>query len=156
MTHSRPSSASTPLVALAERKDAPALRRLMAEGLSPFDVDSELDRSYARLWVVRKGPSEPLPVGFLLAWQVADEAHLIDLIVSPSERRRGLGRALLEALIQHAKAQKLRLVLLEVRRGNLAAQRLYADYGFEVVGERAAYYGDGEDALLLRLALTAC
>jgi ribosomal-protein-alanine N-acetyltransferase len=144
------------VVRFAEPADAPALTRLMAEGLSPFDVATELARSYARLWVVASAPDAPGPLGFLLAWEVADEAHLIDLIVAPGARRQGFGRALLETLLAHAKTRDLRLVLLEVRRSNSAARRLYTSYGFEEVGERTAYYADGEDALLFCLTLRAC
>jgi ribosomal-protein-alanine N-acetyltransferase len=145
----------TPLVTFAKLSDAPELRALMNQGLSPFDVEAELARSYARLWVVRRAASDPL-VGFLLAWQVADEVHLIDVIVAASERRQGFGRALVETLLSHARARSSRVVLLEVRRSNLAAQTLYTSLGFEEVGERTAYYADGEDALLLRLTLEAC
>jgi ribosomal-protein-alanine N-acetyltransferase len=145
-----------PLVTFAKPADAPAISALMAEGLSPFDVATELSRSYARLWVVRAAPSDPEPRGFLLAWEVTDEAHVIDLIVAPAARRQGLGRALLETLLVHARARDLRVVLLEVRRDNQAAQQLYAGFGFEEVGERTAYYSDGQDALLLRLTLGAC
>ena len=42
---------------------------------------------------------------------------------------------------------------LEVRRGNAAARRLYESLGFEEVGVRRNYYGSGEDALIMRLAL---
>jgi ribosomal-protein-alanine N-acetyltransferase len=145
----------TPLVTFAKLSDAPELRALMSQGLSPFDVETELARGYARLWVLRRDAAAPL-AGFLLAWEVADEAHLIDVIVAPSERRQGFGRALVETLLNHARARKSRVVLLEVRRSNLAAQTLYTSLGFEEVGERTAYYADGEDALLLRLTLEAC
>lgn len=141
-----------PLITLAAPSDAPELRALMNQELSPFDVEGELARSYARLWVARRSPAQPI-AGFLLAWEVADEAHLIDLIVAPSERRQGFGRALVETLLAHARGRKARVVLLEARRGNVAAQRLYALLGFEEVGERLGYYADGEDALLLRLTL---
>ena len=42
--------------------------------------------------------------------------------------------------------------LLEVRRSNLEAQRLYKRFGFEVVGLRPRYYRDNnEDAILMTL-----
>lgn len=44
-------------------------------------------------------------------------------------------------------------VLLEVRASNKPAQRLYASLGFERVGVRKRYYGDGEDAVLMTLLL---
>lgn len=147
---------SAPIVTFAQPADAATLRALLAEASSPFDVAAELSRSYARLWVVRADASDPEAHGFLLAWEVADEAHLIDLLVAPAARRHGFGRALLETLLAHARARDLRVVLLEVRRDNQAAQRLYARLGFEEVGERKAYYSDGEDALLLRLTLRTC
>lgn len=44
-------------------------------------------------------------------------------------------------------------VLLEVRASNQPAQQLYASLGFECVGLRKKYYGDGEDAVLMTLLL---
>jgi len=45
-------------------------------------------------------------------------------------------------------------VLLEVRRSNQAAIRLYRSFGFSVAGLRRAYYSlDGEDALEMVLVL---
>jgi ribosomal-protein-alanine N-acetyltransferase len=46
--------------------------------------------------------------------------------------------------------------LLEVRKSNEPARRLYEAAGFSVSGERAAYYADGEDAVLMHLDLEAC
>jgi ribosomal-protein-alanine N-acetyltransferase len=46
--------------------------------------------------------------------------------------------------------------LLEVRKSNEPARRLYEAAGFSVSGERVAYYADGEDAVLMRLDLEAC
>jgi ribosomal protein S18 acetylase RimI-like enzyme len=144
------------IIELATPEHAPFVRKLMSEGLSPFDVDTELVRPYARLWLARPGLADAEPVGFLLAWEVADEAHLIDLIVLSSWRLRGFGRALGERLILHAKERGLRAIFLEVRRGNVPARRLYAALGFELTGERKAYYPDGEDALLMSLGLRPC
>ena len=42
-----------------------------------------------------------------------------------------------------------KLVTLEVRRGNIAAQQLYRKFRFEIVGERKRYYQGKEDALLM-------
>ncbi|HPB94278.1 MAG TPA: hypothetical protein PKW66_00100, partial [Polyangiaceae bacterium] len=44
-------------------------------------------------------------------------------------------------------------VLLEVRRSNLAALRLYRSFGFFLRGLRKEYYGDGEDAVEMGLVL---
>jgi ribosomal-protein-alanine N-acetyltransferase len=124
------------------------LKELIELGASGFDVNTELGRSYAGLWVAR---SDARTVGFLLAWDVADEVHLLDVVVVEDARRRGHGRALVEGLLAHARARNARLVLLEVRRGNCAARQLYERLGFSRSGERLGYYSDGEDAVLMQL-----
>lgn len=136
----------------AEARDVEAIQRLMVHTDTPFDVETELTRSYARLWVARPEPEAAI-VGLFLAWEVADEVHLIDLVVEQAERRRGVGRALLGSLIARARSEVARVVLLEVRKGNLPAIALYRSFDFQTVGEREKYYADGEDALLMRLEL---
>ena len=85
-------------------------------------------------------------VGFVVAQRVLDELHVLSLAVAAARRRRGVGRALLDAALGDPPA---RSVLLEVRASNDEAQRFYGAIGFEAVGRRRGYYGDGEDALLL-------
>lgn len=116
------------------------------------DVDAELARSFALLWVARSGPSTP-PSAFLLAWAVADELHLIHIATHPTARRKGAARALMTALIDRAAEHKSRLVLLEVRRSNRSAIRLYRSVGFSAMGVRRSYYTDGEDAVEMMLTL---
>lgn len=134
-------------VALAGPADRQGIRRLLEYTSTPFDVDQELVRSYAKLWVAHSAPDRVL--GFLLAWEVADEIHLLDLVVDREHRRRGIGTQLIGALIAHADGCSARVVLLEVRSGNAIAIALYQGLGFRVSGTRKGYYADGEDALEL-------
>ena len=86
----------------------------------------------------------------------AGEAHVLNLCIAEGCRRRGVGRALLLALLAHARDRGVRDAFLEVRRTNRAAIALYHDLGFECVGTRRGYYQaqDGrEDALVYRLEL---
>lgn len=142
-------------VSRATPPDAPLIRELLSDTASGFDVDVEMARSYACIWVVRSHPGAPA-AGFLLAWDVADEVHLLDLVVRRERRRSGLGRALLSGLLEHARSRGARLVLLEVRQSNEAAQALYASAGFTVTGERPRYYSNGETAVEMRLVLSPC
>jgi len=142
----------TATVTRARPEEAAAVQRLAAHADSPFDAERELERPYARLWVVRAGDAADVS-GFLLSWEVADEVHVIDVVVLHDQRRRGFGRALLQAVLARAREMDARLVLLEVRRSNTAAIGLYTSLGFERSGERLAYYADGEDAWLMQLAL---
>ena len=143
----------TALVTQARPEDTAAIQRLAAKADSPFEIQRELERAHARLWIVREGEGSDV-AGFLLAWEVADEVHVIDLVVAEDQRRRGFGRALLEQVVQRARDNVARLVLLEVRRTNEPAIALYAAFGFEQSGERKAYYADGEDAWLMQLVLS--
>jgi ribosomal-protein-alanine N-acetyltransferase len=117
-----------------------------------LDVDAELARPFALLWVARPH-AEEAPVAFLLAWAVADELHLIHIATHPGARRRGAARALMNALVERAAAHKSRLVLLEVRRSNRLAIRLYRSLGFSAMGVRRTYYTNGEDAVEMMLTL---
>ncbi|WP_338333081.1 GNAT family N-acetyltransferase [Acetobacter sp. LMG 32666] len=89
------------------------------------------------------------PVGFAMLRCVADEAEILTLCVLPEHRRHGLAAQLVAWSLAHACAQKADMVFLEVSVGNTAAQKLYAQAGFEPKGQRRAYYPDGSDALVL-------
>lgn len=77
---------------------------------------------------------------------VAGECHVLDVRVAEELRRRGLGRALVEALVEACAAE---VAHLEVRADNAGAIALYAAIGFGEIGRRRAYYPDGCDALLM-------
>ena len=83
---------------------------------------------------------------------VAGEAQIYNIAVTPGSRRRGIGEALLEHMIEAGKERGCSLVTLEVRAGNEAAMELYKKLGFHEVGRRASYYAEGgEDAVLMDL-----
>ncbi|WP_092862747.1 ribosomal protein S18-alanine N-acetyltransferase [Quadrisphaera sp. DSM 44207] len=82
------------------------------------------------------------------------EADVQTLAVAPAGQGRGLGRALLEALVERARERGAASVLLEVRADNEPARRLYAAAGFEHLAVRRRYYQPGDvDALVLRRRL---
>ncbi len=83
-----------------------------------------------------------------------DEASITNIAVHPDHRRRGLGRAVTEALIQQAEQLAVRSIFLEVRPSNTAAIALYHSLGFEDIGSRPNFYRfPTEDALLMQLVL---
>ncbi len=86
----------------------------------------------------------------------AGECHLLNITVAPNQRRRGIARELVSALLCAARADKVTMALLEVRRSNRAAYALYTSLGFDEIGMRKQYYPTRrgrEDALLLARAL---
>ena len=93
-----------------------------------------------------------LVVGMAVVWLVVDEAHIATLAVHPDFRRQGIARQLLARLLLESIKKGMIRALLEVRRNNLAAQALYAQFGFTIAGRRKNYYHDNnEDALLMNL-----
>lgn len=91
-------------------------------------------------------------VGYGGMWQVCDEGHITNIAVHPEYRQAGVGSALLESLISHARNLGIKRMTLEVRKSNLAAQGLYRKFMFKDGGFRKAYYADNnEDALIMWL-----
>jgi ribosomal-protein-alanine N-acetyltransferase len=81
-----------------------------------------------------------------------DEAHVLNLCVDPGLQRHGLGRRLLHHLVALARAANATIVLLEVRKSNQPAIRLYDSEGFTRLGIRKNYYpaaAGREDAIVL-------
>ena len=91
--------------------------------------------------------------GFVVARVAADEAEILTLAVAASHRRRGEGRALMQAAMREAAARGAGAMYLEVAETNVPARGLYDALGFAVVGRRPHYYPGGGAALVLRRAL---
>jgi ribosomal-protein-alanine N-acetyltransferase len=89
-------------------------------------------------------------VGFLVISRYVDAWHVMNLAVTPSHRRRGIARALLEHLFQVTASDERRGYTLEVRVSNEGAIKLYEGMGFVARGVRRGYYTDNrEDALIM-------
>ncbi len=85
----------------------------------------------------------------------ATSADIQTIAVSPSQRRSGIGKALMQALIQKASELSAEEIYLEVREDRPAPQRLYESLGFEQIDRRENYYRpDGVAAIVMRLAFT--
>lgn len=96
---------------------------------------------------------EGLVVGYAITRVLYEQAHLINIAVGAERRGFGFGEALLLHAMRHAAAQGADEMHLEVRETNESAVRLYFKHGFEVLGRRDKYYGDGTPALMMRAPL---
>ncbi|HLK39245.1 MAG TPA: GNAT family N-acetyltransferase, partial [Polyangiaceae bacterium] len=83
------------------------------------ELAGELQRPWSKRWVARDDDGDV--VAFVLAWHVADELHVLNVATRADRRRRGIGRALMDALLSYSRAHRIRRLLLEVRRSNDAA-----------------------------------
>ncbi|MBM4372354.1 MAG: ribosomal protein S18-alanine N-acetyltransferase [Deltaproteobacteria bacterium] len=109
-------------------------------------IVSELGNGLSRMFVAEE---DGRLQGFVIAWMVADEVHVLDLAVDPEARGLGLGRALTDAALDAGRREGAVCAVLEVRPSNHGARRLYEGMGFRVVGRRPRYYRNGEDALVM-------
>ena len=81
---------------------------------------------------------------------VLDEGQVTNIAVHPDHRRCGLGRRVLETMLEEAERRGLTEISLEVRASNHAAISLYEQAGFSVVGRRRSFYKQPtEDALVM-------
>lgn len=111
--------------------------------------ERELARPEVCFIYVLRTPEHPC-AAFCAFWRIADQAHINNLAVRPELRGRGFGLQMLEAVIAEARRLGAESLALEVRRSNVAAQRLYKRAGFREDGIRKSYYTQPvEDALLL-------
>lgn len=113
--------------------------------------ERELVLQFSRTLVAscRDDPEQNV-AGYVVTWIVSDEMHLLNIAVSPEHRRNGVGRLLLERVIEEAAGYECSYVVLEVRVSSIGAQELYRQMGFEVISRRPRYYSDNnEDAFVM-------
>jgi ribosomal-protein-alanine N-acetyltransferase len=90
--------------------------------------------------------------GYAILMPAVDEAELLNIGVAAAQQRKGLGRMILNEMLQTARAMNMKRVFLEVRPSNVAAIALYRRTGFDLIGARRGYYQDAngsEDALVM-------
>ncbi len=110
--------------------------------------EHELDVPFSRSIVAYRRGEPKAVLGYMVRWHVTDEMHLLNLATKREVRGRGLGRQLLETLLDEARSQGVRLVTLEVSVHNAGARALYEALGFRVVRRRRDYYAPRDHALV--------
>jgi ribosomal-protein-alanine N-acetyltransferase len=103
--------------------------------------------------------SEAALLGFAEFTVVTDEGELLNLAIDAEAQGCGLGRALLDSVLDELRHRSCTRCFLEVRRSNDAAIALYTSSGFTLAGVRKGYYppphaaAKAEDALLYSRSL---
>jgi len=84
----------------------------------------------------------------------ASSADIQTIAVSSDQRGKGLGRKLMNRLLEECNRVGIGEVFLEVRADNPTAESLYKSLGFEQIDLRKRYYQpDNVDAIVMRLQL---
>ncbi|MGZ8165845.1 MAG: ribosomal protein S18-alanine N-acetyltransferase [Methylobacter sp.] len=146
------------------RKDLMRLRKMYASDLPavleierknyqfPWEEDIFRDcfRAGYSCWVCEELDKV---LGYSILSIGAGEAHILNICVDPAEQKQGIGRKMLENLIEVARG-RAETIFLEVRPSNPVAIALYKNMGFNEIGIRKGYYpaeNGREDAMMLAL-----
>jgi ribosomal-protein-alanine N-acetyltransferase len=95
--------------------------------------------------------------GYAILMPAVDEAELLNISVAAAWQRKGLGKTIINEMLQKAREMNIKRVFLEVRPSNVAAIALYKRSGFDLIGVRRGYYQNAngsEDALVMSYELT--
>ena len=138
-----------------EQRDVPAVAELekicFSDPWSENSIAGELDNRLS-CWLVAELNGSV--VGYVGSQSVLDAADMMNIAVAPECRKQGIGKALIETLMEYLRQKKVIALLLEVRVSNISAIALYQNMGFEQVGRRPKYYRNPrEDALIMRKEL---
>ncbi len=102
-------------------------------------------------------PDDGEPVGYTIGAGVQHdfyEAWILRMGVREDQRRKGIGSALLEAVTDALQARHARTIRLTVSPENQPAIRLYERQGFVREKIVAAYFGPGEDRIIMKKTRT--
>jgi ribosomal-protein-alanine N-acetyltransferase len=118
---------------------------------TPWSLSSfaeELEQNRLARYLVAEENGEI--VGYVGAWLVINEAQVTNVAVSSHRRGQGIGRMLMNQLMDLARNNGMESMTLEVRVLNTVARHLYQELGFVETGIRKNYYSETkEDALIL-------
>lgn len=114
-----------------------------------------LGRWYVVAEAAGAGAVGPQPVvGYAGLWFDGDVTQVMTIGTAAEVQHRGVGRALMDALIDRSRDLGAEAILLEVRVDNAVALAMYADFGFTQIGLRRRYYQPEDvDAYTMRLML---
>jgi len=93
------------------------------------------------------GERENVVIGYVIASIDRDMGHILSIAISPLERRKKVGKRLMEVVLNILYSIGAHVVRLEVRQSNIEACKFYEDLGFQPSYTVQKYYGE-EDAII--------
>ena len=108
---------------------------------------AELELPFSWVWVAK---IKNQLAGYCCCWEIEGELQIANLAVHPDFRNRGIGKNILQEILNRACQRKVKKVTLEVRESNQFGLKLYQAFGFAEAGRRKKYYRKPtEDGLIL-------
>jgi len=136
-----------------QKEDLPEVFRINKENFttdawSMEGFEREFKIPYSRKFVAEMNGKV---IAYSIFWIIEEEAHLMTFSVDKNYWGRGIGKEFLREVLNRLKAEVKR-VLLDVRKSNIRAIRLYQSLNFQIIGERKYYYSDGENAIQMEFS----
>jgi ribosomal protein S18 acetylase RimI-like enzyme len=160
------------IIRIANLRDARVLSELATETYSaafghsfiPSDLASHLERNLSPIAferileedIVLVAETEDRMVGFLQFGRThnleqavfSSDRELRRLYGLPESQNKGIGTLLMDAALDHPCVRDAEHIFLDVWEHNHDAQRFYARFGFEVIGERKFFVESGAETSL--------
>ncbi|MCJ7631491.1 ribosomal protein S18-alanine N-acetyltransferase [Candidatus Bathyarchaeota archaeon] len=135
-------------VRLATKVDLPSIyeieNRSFKDPYPPFFIEILLNLNPKTFLVAER---EKQIVGYLITTYDRNTGHIVSIAIISEERRKNVGRTLMEKGSDILRELGVETIRLEVRKSNREAQKFYEAQGFEYNHEIRGYYGD-DDALV--------
>jgi len=141
-------------------EDVAQITGIFNESVTPVwsdaSIQSELEKNDSYFIVAVCNDSgdtrnlSPCVLGFAVIRQVGDDGELLQIATCKTALRKGVGNALMNAIIDYSATKNFSSIFLEVRVNNFAAIKLYEKHGFKTVRIRKDYYdAPVEDAIVM-------
>ena len=117
---------------------------------TPGVLKSELESDLSKYVVAKENGNI---VGFAGVIILPDDVEITNIVTKKTERKKGIGKLLLDKLIEMAFALK-KDISLEVNEKNEPAINLYEKAEFKEVGIRKKYYNGCENAIIMTKKFT--
>lgn len=135
------------------KEDIPSVARLEAVCFSMPFTEKALNELFLNTsWHFFVATENDTVVGYISFYCILDETEIVNVCVMPELRGKGIGRALTKCAIDFNRENNGSRVMLEVRKSNTPAIKLYESLGFIPVGVSKNHYKlPTEDAILMNL-----
>lgn len=115
----------------------------------PWSIDSLSSDLGSSLMLVYENDNNQIQ-GYANIKYLIDEGDLVRIAILPNFQGKGIGKLLLEKMIEESKKLGIKKIFLEVRTSNTRAYNLYIKEKFMQIGKRPNFYTNPrEDAFLL-------
>ena len=121
----------------------PWTRETFKEALREPDIESSVVITNERI------------IGYIVTLWAEERIHILNIAVDQNFQKRGIATNLLTQLEQLALDKGYRYISLEVRASNKVAIEFYTKHKYRTLGQRANYYRDDEDALIMAKSIEA-